>query len=129
MNIYGLKIWQEEFSRIVNYNVEQECNQFLKKKILDWQSDYQSEAIPIPKFQPTDELYAFGFISLVFLCFILFFETSLSQRLSLWLFFFVNSSVNFVGRVTRALLLHSNVQTTTYIDLLSGWFDADGRFV
>jgi hypothetical protein len=69
VNIYGLKIWQEEFSRIVNYNVEQECNQFLKKKILDWQSDYQSEAIPIPKFQPTDELYAFGFISLVYVLF------------------------------------------------------------
>jgi WASH complex subunit strumpellin len=92
VNIYGLKIWQEEFSRIVNYNVEQECNQFLKKKILDWQSDYQSDAIPIPKFPPTDE-----------------------------------SSVNFVGRVTRALLLHSDVRTTTYIDLMSGWFDADGR--
>jgi hypothetical protein len=71
VNIYGLKIWQEEFSRIVNYNVEQECNQFLKKKILDWQSDYQSEAIPIPKFQPTDELYVFEFISLVFInCFV-----------------------------------------------------------
>lgn len=38
INIYGLKIWQEEFSRIINYNVEQECNSFLKKKIYDWQS-------------------------------------------------------------------------------------------
>ena len=26
VNIYGLKIWQEEVSRIINYNVEQECN-------------------------------------------------------------------------------------------------------
>jgi len=50
INIYGLKIWQEEFSRIVNYNVEQECNSFLKKKVYDHQSAYQSEAIPIPKF-------------------------------------------------------------------------------
>ena len=31
INLYGLKIWQEEFSRIINYNIEQECNQFLKK--------------------------------------------------------------------------------------------------
>jgi len=31
VNIYGLKIWQEEFQRIVNYNVEQECNKFLKQ--------------------------------------------------------------------------------------------------
>ncbi|KAM9958880.1 hypothetical protein ACTFIW_012470 [Dictyostelium discoideum] len=50
VNIQGLKIWQEEFSRIVNFYVEQECNSFLKKKVYDWQSQYQSVAIPIPKF-------------------------------------------------------------------------------
>jgi len=55
VNIYGLKIWQEEFSRIVNYNVEQECNSFLKKKVYDHQSAYQSESIPIPKFPRIDE--------------------------------------------------------------------------
>jgi hypothetical protein len=55
INIYGLKIWQEEFSRIINYNVEQECNSFLKRKVFDWQSTYQSVAIPIPKFPPSDE--------------------------------------------------------------------------
>lgn len=54
ISMYGLKIWQEEMSRIVNYNVEQECNQLLKKKISDHESVYQSTAIPIPKFQPTD---------------------------------------------------------------------------
>jgi len=57
VNIYGLKIWQEEFSRIVNYNVEQECNLFLKKKVYDWQSKYQSEAIPIPKFHSGNDGY------------------------------------------------------------------------
>lgn len=41
VNIYGLKIWQEEVSRIINYNVEQECNSFLRTKIFDWQSVYQ----------------------------------------------------------------------------------------
>jgi WASH complex subunit strumpellin len=51
INVYGLKIWQEEVSRIVNYNVEQECNQFLKHKVYDWQSQYQSEAIPVPVFE------------------------------------------------------------------------------
>ena len=55
VNIYGLKIWQEEFSRIVNYNVEQECNSFLKKKIYDHQSIYQSETIRIPSFPRVDE--------------------------------------------------------------------------
>ncbi|KAF2071648.1 hypothetical protein CYY_007041 [Polysphondylium violaceum] len=55
VNIQGLRIWQEEFSRIVNFYVEQECNSFLKKKIYDWQSSYQSVAIPIPKFPSVDQ--------------------------------------------------------------------------
>eukprot|EP00004_Rigifila_ramosa_P027670 TRINITY_DN9095_c0_g1_i1.p1 TRINITY_DN9095_c0_g1~~TRINITY_DN9095_c0_g1_i1.p1 ORF type:complete len:1142 (+),score=349.87 TRINITY_DN9095_c0_g1_i1:288-3428(+) len=59
VNIFGLKIWQEEFSRIVNYNVEQECNSFLKRKVYDFQSQYQSVAIPIPRFQPVDESITF----------------------------------------------------------------------
>ncbi len=32
VGMYGLKIWQEEVSRIINYNVEQESNSFLKHK-------------------------------------------------------------------------------------------------
>eukprot|EP01012_Entosiphon_sulcatum_P036838 TRINITY_DN4706_c0_g1_i1.p1 TRINITY_DN4706_c0_g1~~TRINITY_DN4706_c0_g1_i1.p1 ORF type:complete len:1149 (-),score=298.23 TRINITY_DN4706_c0_g1_i1:138-3584(-) len=48
--VYGLRIWQEEFSRIINFNVEQESNQFVKKQVLEWDSHYQSEAIRIPKF-------------------------------------------------------------------------------
>lgn len=59
VNIYGLKIWQEEVSRIINYNVEQECNNFLRTKIQDWQSMYQSTHIPIPKFVPVDESVTF----------------------------------------------------------------------
>lgn len=55
VNIYGLKIWQEEVSRIINYNVEQECNSFLRTKVMDWESIYQSTAIPIPRFAPIDE--------------------------------------------------------------------------
>jgi WASH complex subunit strumpellin len=54
VNIYGLKIWQEEVSRIISYNVEQECNSFLRNKVQDWQSIHQSKTIPIPKFPPTD---------------------------------------------------------------------------
>jgi len=50
INVYGLKIWQEEFSRVMNYNVEQECNLYLKKKVNDQQSIFQSRAIPIPRF-------------------------------------------------------------------------------
>uniref|UniRef100_A0A3Q3BQ39 WASH complex subunit 5 n=1 Tax=Kryptolebias marmoratus TaxID=37003 RepID=A0A3Q3BQ39_KRYMA len=59
VSIYGLKIWQEEVSRIINYNVEQECNCFLRTKIQDWQSVHQSTHIPIPKFAPVDESATF----------------------------------------------------------------------
>ena len=62
VHIYGLKIWQEEFSRIVNYNVEQECNSFLKKKIFDHQSAYQSESIPIPRFSRVEGDQSINFI-------------------------------------------------------------------
>eukprot|EP00300_Choanocystis_sp_HF-7_P005246 c13971_g1_i1.p1 GENE.c13971_g1_i1~~c13971_g1_i1.p1 ORF type:complete len:1115 (+),score=343.04 c13971_g1_i1:206-3346(+) len=47
IKVYGLKVWQEEYSRICNFMVEQECNKFLKNKIYPWQSEYQSTAIPI----------------------------------------------------------------------------------
>lgn len=52
VNIYGLRIWQEEFSRIINFHVEQECNSFLKKKVFDYESIYQSKTIPIPLYPP-----------------------------------------------------------------------------
>nr|CAB3267669.1 WASH complex subunit strumpellin-like [Phallusia mammillata] len=54
VNIYGLQIWQKEISRIINYNVEQECNSFLRQKVQDYESLYQSKEIPIPRFQPID---------------------------------------------------------------------------
>lgn len=40
VSIYGLKIWQEEVSRIINYNVEQECNSFLRTKVLVFVASY-----------------------------------------------------------------------------------------
>lgn len=43
-----------QVSRIINYNVEQECNSFLRQKIYDWQSIYQSTTIPIPRFIRVD---------------------------------------------------------------------------
>lgn len=59
VNIYGLKIWQEEVSRIINYSVEQECNSFLRTKVHDWQSVYQSPTIPIPRFPQVDSSVTF----------------------------------------------------------------------
>ena len=48
VNIPGLRIWQEELSRIFNFYVEQESNQYLKQKVLPWNSLYQSKTISIP---------------------------------------------------------------------------------
>jgi len=45
VNIYGLKIWQEEMSRIINYNVEQECNSFLRTKVYILFSNIASQCI------------------------------------------------------------------------------------
>ncbi|KAF2904175.1 hypothetical protein ILUMI_01995 [Ignelater luminosus] len=54
VNINGLKIWQEEVTRIINYNVEQECNGFLRNKVHAWESAYQSRHVPIPHYPPSD---------------------------------------------------------------------------
>ena len=48
VNIPGLRIWQEELSRIFNFYLEQESNQYLKQKVLPWNSLYQSKNISIP---------------------------------------------------------------------------------
>ncbi len=83
VTIYGLKIWQEEVSRIVNYNVEQECNSFLRTKIHDWQSVYQSKAIPVPRFPPVDQSVRFRDLLLrVFPHFFLLFKGELCGSVS-----------------------------------------------
>jgi WASH complex subunit strumpellin len=53
VSIHGLKMWHEEFSRIINYNVEQEVNKYLLKKVLDANSVFQSDIVPIPRFPRT----------------------------------------------------------------------------
>jgi len=53
VSIHGLKMWHEEFSRIISYNVEQEVNKYLLKKVLDADSAFQSEIVPIPRFPRT----------------------------------------------------------------------------
>lgn len=50
LNINGLKIWQEETMRLINFNVEQECNSFMRRKIPF--SRFQSHSIPIPVHAP-----------------------------------------------------------------------------
>lgn len=49
IGIAGLKIYQQEITRVMNYFTEQEANRFLKHKTYDSQSRWQSREIPIPK--------------------------------------------------------------------------------
>ncbi|KAG0609828.1 hypothetical protein M758_7G016900 [Ceratodon purpureus] len=50
VHVHGLQLWHEEFARIIDYNTEQECNAFVKRKVQNWQSVYQDPAKPIPQF-------------------------------------------------------------------------------
>mmetsp|Transcript_19340 Transcript_19340/g.68391 ORF Transcript_19340/g.68391 Transcript_19340/m.68391 type:complete len:1156 (-) Transcript_19340:124-3591(-) len=60
INIYGLKLFQQEFSRVIGFNVEQECNRFLKRKILAETSRFQSGASPMPPLpKPVDRNVSF----------------------------------------------------------------------
>lgn len=49
-------VFDLQMFRIINYYVEKECNTFLRKKVHDWQSEYQSTSIPIPIFSPNDNV-------------------------------------------------------------------------
>ncbi|KAJ7551564.1 hypothetical protein O6H91_06G020600 [Diphasiastrum complanatum] len=52
VHVHGLHLWQEEYTRVVNFNTEQECNSYLKRKIKAWRSSFQNPEIPIPLFPP-----------------------------------------------------------------------------
>ncbi|KAJ1434034.1 WASH complex, subunit strumpellin [Ochromonadaceae sp. CCMP2298] len=94
IGIAGLKIFQQEFARTINYNTEQEANRFLKRKTFDSASRFQSKAIPIPRVMSTggsvdnDEVGA----------------------------------VNFMGRVMSALLFLTDPTRTVYAAECSAWF-------
>ena len=94
VNIYGLKIWQEEFSRIISFHVEQECNTFAKKKIFEYESIYQSKNIPIPVYPPLSNPNGVGEVS-----------------------------VNFIGRLAREILRMTDARTTYYIAKKNAWYD------
>jgi WASH complex subunit strumpellin len=100
VDMAGLKMWQEELARIVNYNIEQECNRYLKKKVLDHNSKYQSKVIPIPRFAvPTNA----GAIN--------------------------SQAVNFMGRAMNCLLAMTDPSSTIYGPEAIAWFMADGTEV
>jgi WASH complex subunit strumpellin len=94
IGIAGLKIFQQEFARIINYNTEQEANRFLKRKTFDSASRYQSKAIPIPR------VMSMG--------------GSVDNDES--------GAVNFMGRVMSSMLYLTDATRTVYAPECSAWF-------
>lgn len=62
LNVEGLRLWNEEFARIAQFNVEMECNSFLQKQIYPWNSASQSVSIPIPYYERQNERSAYSFL-------------------------------------------------------------------
>lgn len=56
MNIYGLKIWQEEFNKVINRYIDLESNTFLSKRLKIDELIDNDDYIPIP--QQVDNLSA-----------------------------------------------------------------------
>jgi len=91
IRLQGLQVWQEEFMRIVNFNVERECAAFLVKKN-DLESVYQSREVPIPEFPRSED---------------------------------DPISVNFMGRLARVLLIHTDYHTTVYVPDTTTWYEIE----
>lgn len=109
VTVYGLKIWQEEFSRIINFFVEQECAVFLHQEIYYWQSQFWDEHIPIPLLEQGSAAAAAA-------------DAGKKKKKDP-----ISGSKNFVGRLTHALLAHVDYRTAIYLDGYSAWYSRDGR--
>ena len=48
IRVYGLRMWQEELTRCIGFAVEQECNRYVKKRVLPGASAFQTLATPLP---------------------------------------------------------------------------------
>ena len=48
IRVYGLRMWQEEFTRCIGFAAEQECNRYVKRPILPGASSFQTLASPLP---------------------------------------------------------------------------------
>ncbi|XP_052892416.1 WASH complex subunit 5 [Anopheles moucheti] len=95
LNIHCMRIWNEEMARIIRFNVEKECQPFLKSKPHEWEQpgvgltdDPDGSLVPIPIYQPIDM-----------------------------------TSINFMGRLAREILRITDPKTTIYIDICSSWYD------
>jgi WASH complex subunit strumpellin len=122
IDINGLKIFQEELSRIINFNTEQELNKYLKNKVINENSKYQNKDTPIPVF-PVNIIDKSRLSSS-------FYSSSLSSFAS----YFDSSSVllicnddmntnNFMGGIMNSILRLTDFKISIYSPERSGWFN------
>ncbi|KAH0509591.1 WASH complex subunit strumpellin [Microtus ochrogaster] len=119
VSIYGLKIWQEEVSRIINYNVEQECNNFLRTKppppyfwnygpallcLVGGTVDGTQGIAHARQIQDWQSMYQ-------------------STHIPIPKFAPVDESITFIGRLCREILRITDPKMTCYIDQLNTWYD------
>jgi WASH complex subunit strumpellin len=101
IGVYALRMWQEEFTRIIGFNTEQECNKYVRRRVLPSTSKYQSKAIPLPLFlvQPPADTTV--------------------------------GTITFMGRVVDALTSLTSPARTIYGPgpLGGGWYEPTGREV
>lgn len=118
IGISGLKMYYEEISRIINYNVEQEANRFFKKKVIDRHSCHQNRSIPIPQFplvSPPDLtlLSSFKSSSISY--------SHVMNKLSK-LFLKDMQSMNFMGKIMNSLLFLTHPAICVYAPEHSSWY-------
>ncbi len=116
INFPGLKIYQEEMTRIINYNVEQEANKYLKKKIFDNISRYQNKTIPIPKFQLNAAQQQ------QYLKSILIIQNKNDKNLIQYENANHMTCMNFMGRVLESLLFLTDSSKTVYAPEHATWY-------
>ena len=109
IGIAGLKMFHEEIVRVIAYNTEQESNRFLKKKISDDSSHYQSRTIPIPRFTITAPVEEPSSTSSS--------KASISAGLLNG-----SDSMNFMGRIVNSLVCLTDISNTVYTPQSSAWY-------
>jgi len=96
VDMFGLKMWQEELGRVVGFNLEMEANRYLKRKVSALRSRHQSRTVPVPLFPRAD-----------------------GERLGT----LNGQAMNFMGRVLNCLLALTDPTATVYAaELGPGWF-------
>ena len=100
IHVYGLRLWLEEFSRVINFHVEQEANLFLKRAISEEESQWQSKTIPIPQIQARNIQEA---------------KRDSGIKTSPY-------AINFMGRLAQALRILTDWRITIYAPESGGWY-------